>query len=84
MKTFADDAGREWMATAEEEQTPRHHGRWYLVFRSPGDESPAFPMPEVRWQNAATAERTILAMSEFELRKRLGIVRGRSGAGPAG
>lgn len=80
MKTFADDSGREWVATAVEEQTPRHHGRWYLVFQSSGGDSAPLPMPEVRWQNAATAERTILAMSEFELRKRLGIVRGRSGA----
>lgn len=84
MKKFADDSGREWVATAVEEHTPRHHGRWYLVFQISGAGSAPLPMPEVRWQNAATAERTIQAMSEFELRKRLGIVRGRSGApGPA-
>jgi len=82
MRTFTDEAGREWVATTREEQTVRHHGRWYLVFQPADRSSVALPMPEVRWQTAATAERTLRTMSEFELQKRLAVVLGRSGAVP--
>jgi hypothetical protein len=42
-------------------------------------------MPEVRWQNATTADRSIRTMSEFELRRRLAIVLARAGhVSPAG
>jgi hypothetical protein len=34
-------------------------------------------MPEVRWQTSATAARTLQTMSDFELRRRLHIVRER-------
>jgi hypothetical protein len=78
MKQFRDDSGGEWVATAREEQTPRHHGRWYLVFHVAGDADAVFAMPEVRWQTRATAERTLNSMSEFELRRRLQIVRERA------
>jgi hypothetical protein len=76
MRSFHDENGAAWTADAMEEDTPRHHGRWYLVFR---DETggAVHPMPEVRWQNRRTAVRTIAAMSEFELRRRLLNVRGR-------
>jgi len=76
MKTFADESGAEWTATAHEEATPRHHGRWYLVFQGPGDGELA--MPEVRWQTRETAERTLRTMSDFELRRRMHIVRERA------
>lgn len=79
MRAFHDEAGRDWLATAIEEQTPRHHGRWHLVFHPADDPSAVQPMPEVRWQTAATADRTIRTMSEFELRKRLAIALGRRG-----
>jgi hypothetical protein len=81
MRTFSDEAGREWVATAREEQTPRHHGRWFLVMH-PADQ-PALELsePEVRWQTAASADRTLRTMSVFELRRRLGIGLGRPGAG---
>jgi hypothetical protein len=71
MRTFLDAAGRAWVASAREESTPRHHGRWYLVFHPEGGPDDLFAMPEVRWQTAATAERTLRTMSEFELRRRL-------------
>jgi hypothetical protein len=77
MKGFVDGEGRRWVATAREERTPRHHGRWYLVFHPDGDEERALTMPEVRWQTRATAERTLKTMSEFELRRRLDTVAGR-------
>lgn len=80
MRSFTDEAGREWVATAHEEETPRHHGRWYLVFRAAdADDEAALAMPEVRWQTRDTAERTIRTMSTDELRRRLGTVRARRG-----
>jgi hypothetical protein len=75
MRTFQDESGRTWTADAREEDTPRHHGRWYLVFRA-ADEA-EYAHPEVRWQNRPTALRTINSMSEFELRRRLLNVLGR-------
>jgi hypothetical protein len=78
MKSFRDESGAAWVASAREEHTPRHHGRWFLVFHAEREEDRVFPMPEVRWQTAATAERTLTSMSEFELRRRLHIVRERA------
>lgn len=71
MKTFKDDDGREWVAAAAEEDVPRHHGRWYMVLRAAGREGPEMALPEVRWQTRHTAERSIRAMSRFELLRRL-------------
>jgi hypothetical protein len=78
MKPFTDEAGAQWVASAREEQTPRHHGRWYLVMHAAGDEARLLAMPEVRWQTRATAERTLLTMSDFELRRRLHTLRERA------
>ena len=78
MRAFTDESGQDWIATALEEETPRHHGRWYLAFHPEGDEQAVLAMPEVRWQNRETAERTIRTMSPLELRRRLGIVRDRA------
>jgi hypothetical protein len=77
MKTFTDETGAAWVAGAREENTPRHHGRWYLVFESQAG-ADALTMPEVRWQTRGTAERTLNTMSDFELRRRLHIVRERA------
>lgn len=82
MRVFEDDAGREWVATAREEETPRHHGRWYLVFHPADEPDRAMPMPEVRWQTRRTAERTLRTMSAIELNRRLRTVRGRAGEDP--
>jgi hypothetical protein len=71
MKSFTGDDGREWVATAAEEDSPRHHGRWYMVLRSADDADLELVLPEVRWQTPYTAERSIRTMSEFELRRRL-------------
>jgi hypothetical protein len=68
MRTFTDDAGVQWTAEAREEDTPRHHGRWYLVFRSATAE---VETPEVRWQTRASADRILRTISDFELRRRL-------------
>ena len=74
MKPFQDEAGHTWVASAREEDTPRHHGRWYLVVHPDTEPGRVLPMPEVRWQTRATAERTLTTMSEFELRRRLHIL----------
>lgn len=78
MKEFLDVQGARWVASAREEITPRHHGRWYLVFHPVGDVSALLTMPEVRWQTQATAARTLRTMSDFELRRRLHLVRERA------
>lgn len=78
MRTFTDDSDQEWVATAVEEDTPRHHGRWYLVFHPAGDDETLLTMEEVRWQTRETAERTLETMGLTELRRRLKIVRERN------
>lgn len=80
MRKFSDAEGRTWIADAAEQTTPRHHGRWYLVFRPEGSDHPVLPMHEVRWQSRASAERTIRTMSEIELRRRLRLVSARAEA----
>lgn len=77
MKQFVDEQGEAWVASAREENTPRHHGRWFLVFHPTADADALLVMPEVRWQTRPTAERTLRSMSDFELRRRLHIVRER-------
>lgn len=71
MKLFTAEDGREWVATAREEDTPRHHGRWYLVLRPADGQGTDLALPEIRWKNQNTAQRTLETMSEFELRRRL-------------
>lgn len=71
MKNFTGADGREWVATAAEEDVPRHHGRWYMVVHPANEAGPQLVLPEVRWQSRHTAERSIRSMSEFELRRRL-------------
>ena len=81
MKSFTGEDGRKWTATALEEETPRHHGRWYMAIRPAGAEegggsqppAEALALPEIRWKNRHTAERTLTTMSDFELRRRLRI-----------
>lgn len=73
MKSFTGEDGQEWVATAREEDTPRHHGRWYLVLHPADSHAPELALPEIRWKNRYTAERTLATMSQFELRRRLRI-----------
>ena len=80
MRNFLDDQGREWTATAREENTPRHHGRWYLAFHPAADAGTLLPLPEVRWHTEQSAARTLRTMSEFELLRRLLAARTRVGA----
>lgn len=81
IRTVRDESGAEWVATVREEVTPRHHGRWYMAFHPTGAEAPLCPVPEIRWQTADSGERTIAAMSDFELRRRLLAALARYGSG---
>jgi hypothetical protein len=78
MRTFEDEAGQRWVASVREEDTPRHHGRWYLVFHPEHDDSAPLAMLDVRWQTAETGARTLRTMSVFELRRRLRLMRARA------
>jgi hypothetical protein len=84
MKTFRAENGESWVASAEREDTERHHGIWFLIFHRAGDSSERFPVFEVRWQTRATAERTLRTMSDLELQRRLksAIARHAGGLGP--
>ena len=82
MRIFNAEDATEWVATAREEATPRHHGRWYLLFHTRGDDSTTWPMPEVRWQTFQSADRTLATMSVFELRRRLATVLARAPVEP--
>jgi hypothetical protein len=79
MRTFDDANGATWVASTREENSPRHHGRWYLVFHVEGEPEKLLGMPEVRWQTRASAIRTLATMSVFELRRRLDLVQRRLG-----
>lgn len=83
MRNFHDEQGREWTATAREEATPRHHGRWHLAFHPAGEPGQLIPLPEIRWQTPDSAARTLRTMSEFELLRRLESVRARQGSDSA-
>lgn len=73
MIRFTDSHGQEWIADAQEEATPRHHGRWFLTFQRADDPNTQLALPEVRWQTHETALRTLRTMSDFELRRRVGV-----------
>jgi hypothetical protein len=77
MKKFTAPDGREWIATAAEEDSPRHHGLWFMVLRPVDEPGIELVLPEVRWQTAHTAERSIRTMSQFELQRRLRIASNR-------
>lgn len=78
MVTFESETGARWVAGAREEDTPRHHGRWYMILHPEGNEAGVLTLPEVRWQTRASAERTLETMSLFEMRRRLAIAQRRA------
>lgn len=73
MKHFTAEDGREWVATAREEDSPRHHGRWFMALHPADQPDTVLALPEVRWKNARTARRTLETMGDFELCRRLRI-----------
>ena len=71
MKVFKDEHGNSWVARASEEETPRHHGTWYLTIHSENDPSKVYEFQTIRWQTASSAARILETISDFELRRRL-------------
>lgn len=84
MRTFKDASGREWVAGAHEEATPRHFGRWYMILRPADGVGPELAVPEIRWQTERSAARTLQTMAEFELRRRLESALRRAGSAQPG
>jgi hypothetical protein len=82
MKVFKDELGNSWVAKAIEEATPRHHGKWYLVFHPEHDPAQLYDVPTIRWQTEATAARTLETISDFELRRRVKSAQLQNSAGP--
>lgn len=76
MRKFEDGAGRAWTARVQEREGLDYKGRFHLVFEA-GDGETA-ELVDVRWNSLRTAERTLLTMSQVELRRRLASARGRS------
>ncbi len=76
MRSFEDATGQGWTATVQRRPGINYKGRFFLVLES-GEER--LPLDDVRWNNPATAERTLAMMSEVELRRRLRSARGRAG-----
>lgn len=72
MRTFQDDAGATWVASAGKSAGDDYKGRYGLVMipenAAQGEE---VEVPEVRWNSKKTAERTLKTMSTTELRRRL-------------
>jgi hypothetical protein len=78
MRTFADDEGRSWEASVQEQSGPDYKGRYYF-FLAPEEEDGAagVALLDIRWNSERTARRTLETMSEVELRRRLRQARGR-------
>ncbi|MFV2006469.1 MAG: hypothetical protein ACC667_03440 [Longimicrobiales bacterium] len=79
MREFADENGQVWLGTIQEESGDDYKGRYYFVFRQEGEsDDDVVSLTDVRWNSERTAERTLRAMSDVELRRRLRSARGRS------
>ena len=79
MREFADENGRVWVGTIQEEPGDDYKGRFYFVFREEAEsEGNLVSLTDVRWNSERTAERTLRTMSDVELRRRLRSARGRS------
>ncbi len=82
MREFADENGRIWVGTIQEEAGMDYKGRFYFVFRPDGpdgeDDGDRVSLTDVRWNSKRTAARTLRTMSDVELRRRLRSALGRS------
>ena len=82
MREFNDADGRDWVASAVEEDGTDYKGRFYLVM-SPADSDDVVELTDVRWNSERSARRTIASMSVVELRRRLRSATGRGFAAPS-
>ena len=82
MREFTDADGRDWAASAVEQDGTDYKGRFYLVM-SPTDSDDVVELTDVRWNSERSAQRTIDSMSVVELRRRLRSATGRGFASPS-
>jgi len=80
MRNFIDETGAPWVASVRELDGEDYKGRFWLVLNPEGSgtESDEVELIDVRWNSLKTAKRTLLTMSETELRRRLRSAAGRS------
>jgi len=81
MKEFSDANGGRWRAHAREDDSKGvdYKGRLFMVLEPVGGSAAeVLELPEVRWNSARTADRTIATMSIVELRRRLRSALGRN------
>ena len=79
MRTFIDGKDENWVAGVKERPGDDYKGRYWFVM-TPGDTARGkeVELIDVRWNSQKTAERTLMTMSEAELRRRLHSALGRA------
>jgi hypothetical protein len=78
MRTFQDETGANWTASVRERAGDDYKGRFLFVMALEGASSGGeVELEDVRWNSEKTARRTLLTMSETELRRRLRSATGR-------
>jgi hypothetical protein len=70
MREFRDAEGGTWKAAVRERPGPDYKGRYYF-WLEPSAGGEGIALLDVRWNSERTAQRTLLTMSEVELRRRL-------------
>ena len=79
MRTFTDDDGATWVASARERLGADYKGRFLFVLTpQEGQGEKAIELVDVSWNSLKTAERTLRTMSAVELRRRHRSAMGRS------
>jgi hypothetical protein len=78
VREFVDEKGGRWVVGVGERQGPDYKGRFRFEAKLAGDPSRVVALDDVRWNNEATARRTLETMSEVELGRRLRWAQGRS------
>jgi hypothetical protein len=70
-----------WIAGARERPGLDYKGRFYFVMQPEAADPPAeVALEDVRWNSEDAARRTLLSMSQVELRRRLRNAKGRGSA----
>ena len=80
MRNFQDDSGAPWVPSVREREGDDYKGRYWFVLtpEDAGNRGAEVELTDVRWNSLKTAKRTLLTMSETELRRRLRSAAGRS------
>jgi hypothetical protein len=76
LREFTDEQDQSWQASVVERDDHDYKGRCHLVMTSAAT-GERVELTDVRWNNPATAQRTLDTMSLIELRRRLRSARGR-------